>query len=260
VLDVVDGWVAVPEGQVFFRRWKPKVCVGVPVMLLHDSLGSVEQWRAFPEVLSIATQREVIAYDRLGFGKSLPRTAPALLSFMEDEAREYFPAVLKALDIDCYAAFGHSVGGGMSLLAASMDGNRCVAVISESAQSFVEERTLQGVREAKQKFADATQFARLEKWHGAHARWVLEAWTEVWLDPTHHDWSLLPALSKVTCPVLAIHGDQDEFGTEAFPRSIVEAVSGPAQIELLSPCGHVPHREREADVITCVTQFLGECP
>ena len=41
-----------------------------PIVLFHESLGCIELWRDFPRKLSQITGREVIAYDRLGFGQS----------------------------------------------------------------------------------------------------------------------------------------------------------------------------------------------
>ena len=257
-VEASDRFVAVPGGEVFVRRWRFDEEDRAPIILLHDSLGSVEQWRGFPEALAAGTGRGVIAYDRLGFGKSTRRAVPMQSTFIDDEARVYLPALADAFGLSEYVLFGHSVGGGMALVAAAMPGNGCVAVITEAAQAFVEERTLTGIREAEKAFADETRFARLEKWHGERARWVLAAWTEVWLSPRFRDWSLDPYLGKVRCPVLAIHGDTDEFGSGEFPRRIAQGVGGPARMELLDDCGHVPHRERQDDVLALVAAFLGE--
>ncbi len=253
-----DAFLEVPGGRVFARTWTPPAAAGSPILLIHDSLGSVEQWRQFPDVLAARTRRTVIAYDRLGFGKSTPRKEPAKPSFIDDEAQVYLPAVADALGLGRFMLFGHSVGGGMALAAAAVAGSRCVAVVTESAQAFVEARTLKGIEDAEQGFRDANQFARLAKWHGDKARWVLDAWTDVWLSPAFRNWSLDPWLERVHCPVLALHGDSDEFGSEAFPHRIAEAVKGPSRMRLLVSCGHVPHREKEAEVLSHVDDFLCE--
>ena len=255
---VNDCLVEVAGGEVFVRHWQPDGATHAPIVLLHDSLGSVEQWRSFPATLAERTSRPVLAYDRLGFGQSSSRTTPADRGFIDDEARVHWPAIADALGLCRYVLFGHSVGGGMALVAASVAGNRCVAVITESAQAFVEERTLSGIREAMQSFADDRQFSRIVRWHGQSARWVLDAWTEVWLSPQFRAWSLDPYLAQVHCPVLAIHGESDEFGSGAFPRRIAEGVSGPARMEILDACGHTPHREREEEVLSLVSSFLAE--
>lgn len=69
---VTNELVNTADGQVFVRQWQLASATATPILLLHDSLGSVEQWRKFPEHLAIQTQRSVIAYDRLGFGQSSP--------------------------------------------------------------------------------------------------------------------------------------------------------------------------------------------
>lgn len=85
---------------------------------------------------------------------------------------------------------------------------------------------------------------------------MLEAWTEVWLSPDFRDWSLDPYLSKIHCPVLAIHGDSDEFGSCEFPRRITQGVRGPARMELIVACGHVPYLDKKGDVLWLVHEFL----
>jgi pimeloyl-ACP methyl ester carboxylesterase len=85
---------------------------------------------------------------------------------------------------------------------------------------------------------------------------VLDAWTETWLSPAFRGWSLDASLAAVKCPVLAIHGDADEFGSAAFPRRIVDGVAGFSRMELLAGCGHVPHREQPERVLALVQDFL----
>lgn len=46
----VDG----PGGNPFARAWHPAGEAGAPILLLHDSLGSVELWRDFPGRLARA--------------------------------------------------------------------------------------------------------------------------------------------------------------------------------------------------------------
>ena len=254
-IDVNDNSVDVPGGRVFLRRWTPAVTQRAPLVLLHDSLGSVEQWRDFPLALAAATLREVIAYDRLGFGKSSARDALPSPDFIAEEGTVHFPALRDALGLERYALFGHSVGGAMAIAIAANDA-RCEAVVTESAQAFVEARTLEGIRAAKAQFADPAQFAKLARWHGDKARWVLQAWTAVWLASAFQSWSLDALLPRVACPVLAIHGDRDEFGSVAFPQRIAERAGGVSQAVVLEGCGHVPHRERRDEVLRLAADFL----
>ena len=197
----------------------------------------------------------MIAYDRMGFGQSTPRTERPSIHFIREEAELQFPALRRGLGLARFALFGHSVGGAMAVMvAALLDG--CEAVVTESAQAFVEDRTLGGICAAQAAFADPAQFAKLERWHDGRAAWVLDAWTGVWLDPAFGDWSLDAYLPSVHCPLLAIHGDQDEFGSTAFPGRIVNGIAGPGDLAILEDCGHVPHRERREDVLQRVSIFL----
>jgi len=255
-IETLDSFVEVADGRLFVRRWSAGHGNRPPVILLHDSLGSVEQWRDFPNALAKATTRPVVAYDRLGFGKSSRRTERPSVDFVCEEARTFFPAIRRALGVPRFALFGHSVGGAMALVIAAVLSEECEAVVTEAAQAFVEARTLAGIRSAKVDFGKPGQFERIARWHGDKARWVLDAWTEVWLSPEFSAWSLDPYLDRVKCPVLAIHGDRDEYGSLAFPRRISSRVRGPAQMAVLADCGHVPHRERQREVLQLASDFL----
>lgn len=253
---IVEQFVTVPGGSVFVRSWIPDTApTRAPMVLVHDSLGCVELWRDFPDTLALRLHRPVIAYDRLGFGRSTPRTSLPSTDFITEEADLCFPAIRSALGIAAFSLFGHSVGGGMALIIAARH-PACELVVTESAQAFVEERTREGILAARELFSRPEQLARLAKWHGNKTQWVLDAWIKTWLSPAFADWSLDPYLGSVRCPVLAIHGDRDEYGSLAFPRRIVQGVAGPSQLAIMATCGHVPHREQQEQVLQLVTDFV----
>jgi pimeloyl-ACP methyl ester carboxylesterase len=229
---------------------------GSPIVLFHDSLGCVDLWRDFPAALCAATGRRVIAYDRLGFGRSDARSDRPPLDFVADEARHYFPALRDALGFRRFIAFGHSVGGGMAVNCAAAFSADCEALITESAQVFPEDLTLKNIAEAKAQFEDSAQMRRLDKYHGDKTRWVVDAWTENWLHPGFAAWTLRDVLPQVNCPVLAIHGEHDEYGTTRHPQMIGELSGGPARVEILPDTYHVPHRERPGAILDLVAEFV----
>lgn len=255
--DIRDAYVDGTGGRVYVRRWTPPEAHDAsPLVLLHDSLGCVALWRDFPARLAAALSRPVFAYDRLGFGRSGARRDLPSPHFVQEEADVFFPVLRQALGIGRYALFGHSVGGAMALAIAASDPAGCEAVVSESAQAFVEGRTVAGIQAARASFERPGEIDRLARWHGDHARWVLRAWTEVWLSPAFASWSLEATLPLVRCPVLALHGSRDEYGSVAFPEMICRLSEGPCEMAVLEGCGHVPHREREAEVLDRVSRFF----
>ncbi len=249
-----DVHVDTAKGRLYARRWDPAGAAGAPVVLFHDSLGCVALWRDFPEQLASETGRAVIAYDRLGFGLSDPNPATLVRGFIEEEADGDFARLRDALDIGPFVAFGHSVGGGMAVNVAARHASDCRALITESAQAFAEDRTVAGVADAKRGFAEPGQLDRLKKYHGEKAAWVLGAWVDNWLSPAFTDWTLDEALRQVRCPVLALHGEADEYGSPAHPERIA-ALTGGRHL-LLENCGHVPHREQSRVVLDVVGQWL----
>jgi pimeloyl-ACP methyl ester carboxylesterase len=253
---VFDTFLPVANGHIFVRRWTSDRVDRPPILLLHDSLGSVEQWRDFPAALAETARTPVIAYDRLGFGRSTALPQRPSAEFIREEAVAIFPALKRALGLTRFTLFGHSVGGVMALVIAGRQGEDCAALITESAQAFIEPRTLAAIRAAKARFDAPAEFARLTRWHGEKARWVLEAWTEIWLSASFRSWSLDEDLPRVKCPVLVLHGEDDQYGSAEFPRRIAANVSGDSELAILERCGHVPHREQRSEVLRRVGAFL----
>lgn len=253
----IETRVATPDGQLFVKRWSGlEGALKAPLVLMHDSLGSVALWREFPEQLAAATGRDVIAYDRLGFGQSDAHPRKLTPEFVAQEVDAGFAPVHQALGLGDFVLLGHSVGGGMAAMVAAAYPVQCQALITESAQTFVEQRTLEGIRAARDSFARPGQLERLARHHGDKAAWVLSAWVDTWLTEAFSHYRLDGALRRVHCPVLAIHGELDEFGSLVHPENICEWSQGRCEAEIIAGGGHVPHRELPERITGRIAAFL----
>ncbi|TDR54974.1 pimeloyl-ACP methyl ester carboxylesterase [Halomonas ventosae] len=246
-----------PAGGLHAARWRPDTpdATRSPIVLLHDSLGCVALWRDFPARLAEASGREVIAYDRQGYGKSAPCPGPQPSSFIADEA-EVFHALREHFGLARFVLLGHSVGGCMAAEIAGQHADGCEALITVAAQAFNEPCTLTGIREAEQAFQHPAAMARLAKYHGDKAEWVLRSWVDNWHSEAFADWTLDGALRRVACPTLALHGEHDEYGSRAQPERIASLTPGPRAPHILADCGHVPHRECPERLIDALLPFL----
>jgi pimeloyl-ACP methyl ester carboxylesterase len=252
----MELFINVPGGKIYAKSWVPEGAIdSAPILLFHDSLGSVDLWRDFPQALSETLKRPVIAYDRMGFGRSDKRTGLPSIHFIEEEA-EVFPHLVKAFGISKCVLFGHSVGGAMAVACAARYPDNVTAVITESTQAFVEALTVAGISKAAQDFKDPKMLERLRKYHGDKTEWVLSAWIDVWLSKEFSDWSLGDDLPLVKCPLMALHGDKDEYGSRQFPEMISDLAGGSSEMHLLKNCGHVPHKEHPKVVLGLIEEFL----
>jgi pimeloyl-ACP methyl ester carboxylesterase len=60
----------------------------------------------------------------------------------------------------------------------------------------------------------------------------------------------------VSCPVLAIQGYDDEYGTMAQLDEIARRVKGPCELLKLDDCGHAPFRDQPDAVLSKMVSFL----
>lgn len=144
----------------------------------------------------------------------------------------------------------------MAINIAALD-NQCDAVITIAAQPFVEEITLRGIQVAKEFFQDPKQMEKLGKWHGDKAEWVFKAWTDIWLCSSFRHWQL-NNIKQVYCPLLAIHGKNDEYGSKAFPEFLVNNSSGISRMEIIEDCGHIPHKTHSEHILDLIKNFIHE--
>ncbi len=228
------------------------------LVFLHDSLGCITVWRDFPDRLAAALGCDALVYDRRGYGASSPfAPEPRRPGYLEDEA-DVLARVLEACGVARAVLVGHSDGGSIALVAAARRPDLVRAVVTEGAHVFVEELTLAGIRAAREALRTTDLRERLLRHHGERTDAVTSAWIDVWLSPAFRDWSIERYLPAIRCPVLALQGTDDEYGTAEQVRAIVEGVAGPARAHLIPGVGHTPHRAAADEVLRVTTAFLTE--
>lgn len=230
---------------------------GRPTLIfLHDSLGCVQLWRDFPEKLAEATQCNLLIYDRLGYGKSDPMpTYERPVHYLEEEAT-VTNELLAHLEIDQAILFGHSDGGSIALITASNYPKRVKAVICEAAHIFVEEVTLKGIREAMEAYTTTDLAVRLQKYHGDKVDTLFKAWTLTWTRDDFRSWNIEKLVSKISCPLLFIQGEADEYGTLEQVFKTIRQVSGRAEHYLIPEIGHTPHKEAPELTLDAAKHFI----
>lgn len=224
------------------------------LVFLHEGLGCVAMWKDFPDALAASTGCPALVYDRHGHGGSAAERGARTLTFFETEAYGVLPALLAACRVTDAILVGHSDGGTIALLHAGRAPVR--GVITEAAHVFVEPESLAGVAAAKRAWEDAGFRERLGRYHGSGTAAMFAAWADMWSADWFRDWNIEPALPAVSCPLLAIQGVDDEYGTAAQLDAIARGVSGPVKCVLVPDCGHAPHIQAREPVLARMTDFV----
>ena len=226
---------------------------GPTLVFLHEGLGSVEQWRDFPQKLAQATGLGAFAYSRAGYGRSSSIQLPRPVRYMHDEAR-LLPQILSAAGIAKPILVGHSDGASIAILAAG-SGAPALALVLEAPHVFAEEAGLASIARARDAYAKTDLRARLARYHDDVDAAFL-GWNGAWLDPAFKEWNIEASLPAIHAPVLIIQGEDDEYGTQKQLEAIQRGAGGPVTIELLPRCGHAPHRERPQETLAAMTRFI----
>lgn len=227
------------------------------LVFLHDALGCIGTWKDVPGSISERTELPALLYDRYGHGGSEPLKEIREKQYMHLEGESTLPLLLEALGVqEPIIPIGHSDGGSIALLFAAAFPEKVQGLITEAAHVFIEEVTLEGVRKAKEKFRKGGLERALEAYHDVNARPIFHAWADTWLAPFFRDWDITEKLPSIQSPVLAIQGEEDEFGTRAQVDAIVNKVNGPATPFLVPACGHAPHHEAEDIVLSRIEEFI----
>ncbi|HVJ52151.1 MAG TPA: alpha/beta hydrolase [Aliidongia sp.] len=229
---------------------------GAPTLVfLHEALGSLEQWRDFPERLAAATGLGWMAYSRQGHGRSGPFGRPRDFDYLDHEAMDMLPAMLRAAGIERPILFGHSDGATIALIYAASSSDPLAGLVIEAPHVMVEEATGLGVRAAVERARDGELVQRLGKYHD-RPEILFEAWHKIWLDPGFEHWTIEHRLPAIVTPILQIQGTLDQYATLSHLESIAQLSGGPVDTLVLDDIGHVPHQEAPDRVIEESAAFV----
>ena len=244
------------------------------VVMLHEGLGSVSMWRDFPKRLAAHTAHAVVVYSRLGYGKSDPLpdridagtdTGTSALGprrnlrqpdFMHREAFEVLPALLAALDIERPVLFGHSDGGSIALLYASQ--HPVTGVIAMAPHVRVEDVSIKSIEEARVAWVSTDLKQKLGKHHD-DVEGAFRGWNDVWLHPDFRVWNIEAELPLIKAPILAIQGEQDQYGT-LYQIEEIQRRNARTRLFKIPDCKHSPHRDQPDVVMGAVQSFLATLP
>ncbi|CAM3551797.1 alpha/beta fold hydrolase [Bordetella flabilis] len=258
------AWVDLPDAtypvQLEYSWIAPERRHAPLLVFLHEGLGSVDMWKDWPAQACAAADCRGLVYSRPGYGRSTPRPAGQAwpVGFMHTQARHVLPALFRALDVDARVdrpwLYGHSDGGSIALLYAALHPDAVAGVVAAAPHVFVEDITVRSIEQARQAYLQGDLRDRLGRYH-ADPDSAFWGWNEVWLNPDFRAWDIRAALPRIACPVLAIQGQDDEYGTLAQIDSI--AADAPRGRALVLPgCGHSPHRDRPEAVMRAIADFI----
>jgi pimeloyl-ACP methyl ester carboxylesterase len=230
--------------------------VAPTLVFLHEGLGSVSAWRDFPASLADRTGCGALVYSRWGHGRSDPLQLPRPVDFMHDEGLGTLPDLLGAFGIDAPILVGHSGGGSIALIYVSANLGPVRALILEAPHVFVEDLSVASIAEIRTAFETTDLPAQLARHHGPNTEAVFRGWNDVWLSREFRSWDITDCLPRVTCPVLLIQGEDDEYGTLAQVETIAQHVRGRIETLILPACGHSPHRDRRDAVERAMATFI----
>jgi pimeloyl-ACP methyl ester carboxylesterase len=248
--------LSVDGRRIEYRFVEPAVPCGVDLVMLHEGLGSVSLWREFPQQLAQATGCRTLVYSRHGYGRSSPLDAPRRVDYMHEEAHVGLPAILKQLGIRRPVLFGHSDGASIALIHAASPESDVAGIIALAPHVKVEDLSVSSIAAVKTVYLETDLRARLSR-HHADVDSVFWGWNRIWLDPAFRDWNIEGMLQSIRCPILAIQGEDDEYGSMEQIESIAR-LAPDVRLLALPACRHSPHRDQPQAVLTAAEEFVAE--
>jgi pimeloyl-ACP methyl ester carboxylesterase len=230
---------------------------GPTLVFLHEGLGSISQWRDFPERIVAATGLSAIVYARYGYGRSDVLQQPHGVDFMHLEALESLPEFLRALGIERPILIGHSDGASIALIYAG-SGYPLGGLAVMAPHVFVEDISIASIAAAKRAFETTDLPQKLARHHHDPVK-TFYGWNDVWLAPAFRSWNIESFLPAITCPLLAIQGQNDEYGSMAQVDAIARQAGGPVEVLKLERCGHSPQRDQPEIVAGAIVEFVKRC-
>jgi pimeloyl-ACP methyl ester carboxylesterase len=250
-----QGFVELGDMRLEYRMIGPRPDAAATIVMLHEGLGCVGLWNAFPERLAAATGAGVFVYSRAGYGQSSPVALPRPLTFMHDEAKEVLPRLLDAIGFRRGLLLGHSDGASIATIyAGSVQDHRVRGLIFIAPHFFTEDMGIAEIARAKETYETTDLRAKLARWH-ADVDNAFRGWNDAWLDPDFRKWDITNELAYIRVPILIVQGADDQYGTVKQIEAAERECYCPVEVALLPGVRHAPHREALDVLLKTTSEF-----
>jgi pimeloyl-ACP methyl ester carboxylesterase len=250
------GFLELDPLQLEYRMIGPRPDVAATIVMLHEGLGSVDLWGAFPDAIAAATGAGVFVYSRSGYGKSRPGIMPRSISFMHEEACTVLPRVLAAIGFQRGLLLGHSDGASIATIyAGSVQDHRVRGLVLIAPHFFIEDMGLAEIERARAAFAAGPLREKLKRWH-ADVDCAFRSWSEPWLHPDFRKWDITEALGYIRVPILIVQGADDQYGTLKQVEAAQRECFCPVEAAVLPHVRHAPFREAPEATRNVVADFI----
>jgi pimeloyl-ACP methyl ester carboxylesterase len=251
-----SSFVSVCGRQIEYQFF-PAAAAGPTLVFLHEGLGSIGQWRDFPARIVAATGLPAMVYARYGYGQSDVQAEPRQPDFMHREALDALPGLLRRLGIARPILIGHSDGASIALIYAG-SGQPAAGLAVMAPHVFIEDKNIQAIAAIRNTFETTDLAQKLARYHRDPAKTFI-GWSDVWLSPGFRNWNIESYLAGIKCPLLAIQGYGDEYGSMQQVDSVARQTGGPAEVLKLEDCGHSPHKDQPEKVTQSIAEFARRC-
>jgi pimeloyl-ACP methyl ester carboxylesterase len=247
-------FVDIAGRRIEYERIELAPPVRPTLVFLHEGLGSVAMWRDFPGRVAHATGCNAVIYSRYGYGNSEALHEDRPVRYMHDEALVALPQLLDALSLTRPILVGHSDGASIALIHAGGSGRPLAGLVLMAPHVLVEDISIASIAAAKVAYETTDLRAKLARYH-ADVDSAFWGWNRIWLHPDFRQWNLEGYLPRIGCPVLAIQGEDDEYGTMEQLSRLERGVRD-LDCVALADCRHSPHKDQPAAVIEAITHFV----
>jgi len=206
------------------------------IVFLHEGLGSLAMWKDFPERCARVSGCAALVYSRYGYGESDRLLESRRVNFMHDEALKTLPELLDKLHVEQPILFGHSDGASIALIHAGGAGRSVRGLILLAPHVFVEDVAIRSIQAAQQAYQSTDWREKLSRYHSDPDS-AFRGWNDIWLHPEFRAWNIEEYLPRIACPILAIQGENDEYGTMEQIERVARLARG-VQVLKLRDCRH----------------------
>lgn len=226
------------------------------ILFLHEALGSIGQWKNFPHELCNELGLTGIVYERQGHGESSPFNASRDHKYLHNYALQELPVFIEnRLRGKKIILVGHSDGGTIALLYAYRYPANIHGIITMAAHVINEPETVAGISPAVEAYK-AGKLDGLKKYHGEKTETLFYAWADTWRSEEFADWNICNEIGSNNIPGLFIQGAEDQYGTVEQLNLIREKFTNTGKTVMIDDCGHHPHLEKSAEVISLVANWI----